>query len=87
MASKHRKTYDAIHSNPVRANISWNDAVSMAEAFGVVVMPGGGSMFTFELNGVSTVLHRPHPGNEMSKPGVRAFRDFLADAGVNPDDL
>jgi hypothetical protein len=72
MSSKHRKTYDALHANPVRANISWSDAVSMAQAFGVVVVPGRGSMFSFEWNGASTVLHRPHPGKEMSKPGVRA---------------
>ena len=87
MASKHGKTYDAIHSDPVRANISWNDAVTMTEAFGAVFTPMRGSMYTVRLNGISTVMHRPHPGNEMVKPGVRAFRDFLALAGVNPDDL
>ncbi len=87
MAGKHRKTYDAIHSDPVRANISWNDALTMAEAFGAVVAHGTGSMFSFELNGVSIVMHRPHPGNEMAKPGVRVFRRFLQEAGVDPDDL
>ena len=87
MASKHRKTYDALHSNPVRANISWGDAVTMAEAFGAVVTPMSGSMYTVALNGVSAILHRPHPGNEMDKPGVRAIRKFLARAGVDPDDL
>jgi hypothetical protein len=87
MASKHRKTYDAIHSDPVRANISWNDAVTMAEAFGAVFRPIGGSMYAVALNGTSIVLHRPHPGNEMDKPGVRAFRKLLLDARVNPDGL
>jgi HicA toxin of bacterial toxin-antitoxin, len=87
MASKHRKTYDAIQANPVRANISWNDAVTLAEAFGTLIVPGSGSMFSFELNGASVVMHRPHPGKELSKSGVRSFRAFLADAGVNPDDL
>ena len=87
MADKHRKTYDAIHSDPVRANISWNDAVTMAEAFGAVVVPGIGSMFSFELNGVSIVMHRPRPGNETAKPSVRVFRRFLQETGINPDDL
>jgi HicA toxin of bacterial toxin-antitoxin, len=87
MASKHRKTYDAIYASPVRANISWNDAVTMAEALGAVVVAGRGSMFSFELSGVLTVFHRPHPGNEMPKPLVRAFRAFLEEAGVNADDL
>jgi hypothetical protein len=87
MASKHRKTYDAIFSSPVRANIAWNDAVAMAEAFGARVIPGGGSMFTFALGGVSVVIHRPHPGGELSKSRVRAFRAFLEQAGADPDDL
>jgi hypothetical protein len=87
MAGKHRKTYDAIYSNPVRANIAWNDAVAMAEAFGARVVPGGGSMFSFELGGVTAVMHRPHPGAEMSKGRVRAFRAFLDAAGADPDDL
>jgi hypothetical protein len=44
-------------------------------------------MFTFELNGISEVIHRPHPGGELSKPRVRAFRAFLNQAGADPDDL
>ena len=87
MAGKHRKSYDALHSNPVRANIAWNDAVAMAEAFGVRVIPSGGSLFTFVLNGVSAVIHRPHPGGESSKPMARSFRAFLDQAGVDRDDL
>ncbi len=87
MASKHRKTYDAIFSNPIRANISWNDAVAMVKAFGGIVAPSGGSMHSFELNGVTGVFHKPHPGNELSKPRVRAFRSFLGEAGVDPDVL
>jgi len=87
MAGKHRKTYDSLFSNPVRANIAWNDAVAMAEAFGARVVPGGGSMYTFVLSGVSVVIHRPYPGGELSKSRVRAFRAFLDQAGANPDDL
>jgi hypothetical protein len=87
MAGKHRKTYDALFARPVRANIAWNDAVAVAEAFGALVVPGGGSMFSFELNGVSAVIHRPHPGNELSKARVREFRAFLVRAEANPDDL
>ena len=73
MAGKHRKTYDAIFSRPVRGNIAWNDAVAMAEAFGARVVPGGGSMFTFALGGVSAVIHRAPPGRRAEQgagPGV-----------------
>jgi hypothetical protein len=87
MASKHRKTYDASFSNPVRANISWNDAVAMAEAFGATVVAGGGSMFSFELNGVSVVMHRPHPVDELTKTGVRGFPTFLNRSRADRDDL
>ncbi len=34
MANKHRKTFDAIDANPPRANIAWNDVVSMFGALG-----------------------------------------------------
>ena len=87
MAGRHRKTYDAIFADPVRANITWNDAVAMVEALGGSVVPGGGSMFSFELNGVSVTIHRPHPGGELSKPRVRQFRRLLTQAGVHRDDL
>lgn len=87
MASRHRRTYDAIFANPVRANISWNDAVSVLEAFGAIVTGAGGSRFAVDLNGRTVTFHRPHPGNEIPRPLVRAIRAFLNQAGVNPDDL
>lgn len=42
-------------------------------------------MVGFTLNGVRAVLHRPHPGHELSKPGVRAVRGFLIDARAWPE--
>jgi HicA toxin of bacterial toxin-antitoxin, len=87
MASKHRKTFEAIYANPVRANIAWNDAVSMFESFGATVNGVGGSMFEVDLNGVKAIFHKPHPGTELSKGRVRAIRAFLDQAGVNSDDL
>ncbi len=87
MANKHRKTFDAIYANPVRANIGWNDAVSKFEGFGATVQGVGGSMFEVDLNGVKAIFHRPHPGNEISKPLIRAIRTFLDQAGVTSDDL
>jgi len=87
MARRHRKTYDALHADPVRANISWDDAITMLEAFGATVTGTGGSMHSVEFDGASIVLHRPHPGNELPRDAVRRIRNFLGKAGVNPDDL
>jgi hypothetical protein len=61
MASKHRKTFDAIYARPVRANIAWADVVAMLEGFGATVKGAGGSMFEVDLGGVKAILHRPHP--------------------------
>jgi hypothetical protein len=87
MASKHRKTYDAIFSDPVRANISWNDMVALLSAAGCTVKPLKGSIFEVRLGAEKLIIHRPHPGNELSKPRVRTVRDFLTLLRINPDDL
>ena len=87
MAGKHRKTYDALFSDPVRANISWNDVVALLVAAGCAVKPLKGSIFEARLGDEKLIIHRPHPGNELSKGRVRSVRDFLTLLGINPDDL
>jgi hypothetical protein len=84
MNRKHEKTLAAIFAQPVRANIAWDDVVSLFEGLGGVVEPAGGSMVTIVLNGVRAVFHRPHPGSELSKPLVRRIRLYLDQAGVGP---
>jgi hypothetical protein len=84
MSRKHQKTLAAIFAEPTRANITWDDAVSLFQALGAIITPGGGSMFGFDLNGRSAVFHRPHPGRELPKSLVRRFRRFLEGAGVEP---
>lgn len=84
MNGKQRKTRAAIFAKQARANIAWDDAVSLFQALGAVITPSGGSMFGFDLNGRSAVFHRPHPGRELSKSLVRRFRRFLEGAGVQP---
>jgi hypothetical protein len=84
MSGKHRKTLAAIRAEPVRANIAWDDVVSFFEALGAEITPGGGSMFGFDLLGVTAVFHRPHPGRELPKTLVRRFRRFLEGVGIEP---
>jgi hypothetical protein len=35
-------------------------------------------------NGASAVIHKPHPGNQLLKGRVEAFRDLLIRAGLEP---
>ena len=55
-------------------------------ALGAVVMEGRGSRMRVELNGVVAVFHRPHPEKEASKGRVKAAREFLEKAGVEPQE-
>jgi len=73
--------------NPVRANSSWNDVVSLFEFLGATVKGAGGSISVVDLGGVKLVRHRPHPGKELSKGRVREIRTYLEALGVDPDDL
>jgi hypothetical protein len=57
MARKHRKTYDALFSEPVRANISWNDAVASLAAAGCTVKPLRGSIFEARLGDERLIIH------------------------------
>jgi hypothetical protein len=52
---------------------------------GAEIREGAGSRVLVALNGVRAVLHEPHPEKELSKPAVRAVRDFLRNAGVAPE--
>jgi hypothetical protein len=38
-------------------------------------------------NGASAVIHKPHPGNQLSKSRVEAFRELLIRAGLEPNPL
>jgi hypothetical protein len=82
--SKHEKTLAALFAEPVRANIKWNDVVSLIQSLGAVVTEGEGSRVNFTLRGERIVLHKPHPEKEISKAAVRSLREFLIDAGEAP---
>jgi HicA toxin of bacterial toxin-antitoxin, len=83
--SKLDRTFEAIFATPTRANIRWNDAVRLVVYYGGTVIASGGSAHKFTMpNGASAVIHRPHPGNQLSKGRVQAFRDLLIRAGLEP---
>src|SRR5205814_79132 len=79
---KHDKTFAALFADPVRANIRWADAVALLKHHGAAEEALGGSMFAYTLHDMRAVFHRPHPGNQTTKPLVRAIRAFLEEAAV-----
>jgi hypothetical protein len=85
LPGRHRKTLEAIFARPDRANIAWNDFVSLMRAAGADIDSDGGSAHAFTLGGRTIVIHRPHEGkNEMSRASVKRARKFLASVGVRP---
>lgn len=82
MNQKQRKTLEAVYTQPVLANIIWQDIENLFVALGAVVREGRGSRVRIELNGVVAVFHRPHPEKEASKGRVKVAREFLEKAGV-----
>lgn len=85
MNSKQNRTLTAIFSTPVRSNIEWNDVVSLFIALGATVTQGKGSRVRVLLNDVKAVFHEPHPEKEMGKGAVRSVREFLENAGIEPE--
>jgi hypothetical protein len=86
--SKHERTLKAVFATPTRANIRWSDAVALVVHHGGSVKASGGSAHRFTMpNGASAIIHKPHPGSQLSKGRVEAFRDLLIHAGLEPPQL
>lgn len=82
MRRKHRRTLEAIFSDPIQSGILWRDIETMLEAFGAEIHERRGSRICISLNGVDAVFHRPHPRKETDKGAVNSMRRFLKEAGV-----
>jgi HicA toxin of bacterial toxin-antitoxin, len=84
MNNKNRKVYDAIFAKPISCTIHWTEVVTLVLALGGDVMQGDGSKVRLDLNGVSLNIHSPHSQKELKRYQVKAVRDFLNNAGVEP---
>ena len=84
MNSAHRKTLDAIFSNPVPASLEWRKIEALFIALDAQSIEGRGSRIAFVINGVRADFHRPHPGKNARRYQIRAAREFLYLAGVIP---
>ena len=84
MNSKHRKTLEAIFTNPVNGALEWTRIEALLLALGCRSIEGSGSSVTFEMDGKRAHFHRPHPEREALRYRVRAVREYLATLGVKP---
>lgn len=87
MGSKNTKTWDDIFSNPVKADISWQDVEALFKATGAEITEGNGSRVRVKLKGIRAVFHRPHPESVTDKGAVKSVRRFLQEAEVKRNDL
>ncbi len=84
MNKKQRKTYDIIFAEPIRDNISWDNVVTLIKDIGGTVKRRDGSTVRFDLNNLSLNIHSPHPQKELKRYQVKAIREFLFKARINP---
>ena len=83
MNNKNKKTYEEIFTNPVKANIKWDDIEALFISLGAKISEGSGSRVRIELNGERAVFHRPHPEKTTDKGAVKSVREFLNNAEVS----
>ena len=84
MNNKHRKTLDALLTDPVNRNLDWLRIESLLLALGCRMIEGPGSAVTFEHAGRRANFHRPHPGKEALRYRIKAVREFIEKIGVEP---
>lgn len=82
--NKQRKILELIFTNPVPANIIWEDIENLFKALGADISQGSGSRVKVKLNDVRGYFHEPHPEKETDKGAVKSVRDFLTKAGIEP---
>ena len=82
MNSKHRKTLNAVFTEPVSGTIEWRAIERLFLAVGANVIEGRGSRVRFEKDGEIETFHQPHPDKEAKRYQVRSARAFLSRIGV-----
>lgn len=84
MNATHRKTPEAVFTNPVSRSLEWRRIEALLVAIGCQMIEGNGSRVRFEKDGQIAAFHRPHPVKEAKPYQVRDTRQFLENLGVKP---
>lgn len=85
--ANHKKTLHDIFTDPVKADVEFNDFCKLVNHLGGEQKEGKGSRVRFKLNTRKMVFHKPHPNKEMCKGAVKSARDFLTGAGISMNTL
>ena len=85
MHGRHRRILARIFADPVPADLRWSEIEALLRAAGAEISEGAGSRVRVALGGARAVFHRPHPSPNAKRGAVRAVRDFLVAAGVQPE--
>jgi hypothetical protein len=83
LSSNHRKTLRATFEDPIPSDIAWTDIETLLVALGAEPSEGRGSRVRIYLNGIRTVVHRPHPRKEIDTGVLKSMRRFLKEAGIS----
>ena len=84
MNASHRKTLEAVFSEPTPHALEWRRLEGLLVAAGCRVVEGRGSRVRFEKNGLVGTFHRPHPAKEAKPYQVRDARHLLESLGITP---
>lgn len=83
MNTKQKRTLQAVYETPTRADIRFDDIVSLVEAYGGhVEKRAAGSRVVMSLGDRRAHIHRPHPNQIVGKCTVEDIRKFLIEAGI-----
>jgi hypothetical protein len=82
MNAKSRKTLKAVFTDPVSKSVEWQAIEQLLISVGATVLEGRGSRVRFEMNGIVSTFHRPHPKKEAKPYQVKDARNFLMQLGV-----
>jgi hypothetical protein len=85
LSKKHTRTLEAVFEKPTRGDVKWSAVVALVRKLGATVNEKrAGSRVAFALHGRVFVIHKPHPGSELSKGSLESLRDFLKGLGIRP---
>lgn len=84
MNKKHRKIYDAIFTEPINPNIDWDDVITLIKAVGGTATKEDDSSIRFDLRNLSLNVHSSHPQKQLKRYQIKAIREFLFKARINP---
>lgn len=84
MNRRQRRTLERIFESPTPPDIRWQEIEAVLRTLGAEISAGSGSRVRVALRGVRAVFHRPHPSPQTRRSTVRAVRDFLTTAEVDP---